>query len=250
LTSPAAGTAPAGWLPVGGNDKYAAQTTPSTTVSMRVGAQLWSWIHARLQEPNTVLGVLIALLVIMLLLQHPLARAIGTESPPSAMSGSTDTAVPAAAPVSPSSVSSLGHAWTSLPDVPQRDPFQPLVGQQGGLQSPVAIGPVPHQHVSSGKSVTGTSSGTVSNPGNASGGSTAAGSGHAATGAGAGGNCFAHHVVQSGDSLWSIADEDLVSHGYKSVAAAVHAVYGANRATIGSDPSYLTPGERLCLPSS
>jgi Tfp pilus assembly protein FimV len=164
------------------------------------------------------------------------------------MSGSTDTAVPAAAPVSPSSVASLGHAWTSLPQVLQRDPFQPLVGQQGSLQSPVAIGPVPHQHVSSRKPASGTHSGTVSNPGNASGGSTATGSGH--TAAGGGGNCFAHHVVRSGDSLWSIADEDLVSHGYKSVAAAVHAVYGANRATIGSDPSYLTPGERLCLPSS
>src|SRR5581483_10091137 len=227
-TAAAAGT-PAGWLPAGGNEKYV-DYTPSTTVSMRVGAQMWSWIHARLQEPNTVLGILIVLFVMILLLQHPLARAIGTESPPSALSGSTDSAVPAAGPVPPSSVASLGHAWTSLPNVLQRDPFQPLVGQQGVVQTPVAIGPAPQHHASSAKSGTGSASGTGSksgtatNPGSTTGGSQANGSGQSA-GAGTGGGCFAHYVVQSGDSLWSIADADLVSHGYKSVAAAVHAVY-------------------------
>lgn len=244
--------APVSWQPPARNEHYAEDALPNQAV-LRVGAQLWSWIHARLQEPNTITGVLIVLLVMIVLLQHPLARAIGTESPPAALSGSTDTAAPAMAPVAPSSVASLGHAWSGLPDVPQRDPFQPLVGQAGVVQAPTAIGPAPQQpsttstgssngqrHQSSGQAGHG-----QAGPGQPNGNSGA--SGHQQQ---SGGRCLATHVVQSGDSLWSISGQDLMNHGYKSVGSAVHALYAANRKTIGPDASYLVPGQRLCLPAS
>jgi hypothetical protein len=238
----AAASAMPGGLSAARNERYAEDTRSNDAV-LRAGAQMWSWIHARLQEPNTITGVLIALLVIIILFQHPLARAIGTESPPAALSGSTDSAAPAAAPVSPSSVASLGHAWSKLPDVVQRDPFQPLVGQGGVVESPAAIGPAPqnaataprHRHHPSATQ-------PQPNSGNRSGkaGSSTAG----------GGSCASSYVVRSGDSLWSIADSDLTSHGYKSVGAAVQALYSTNHAKIGPDPSYLVPGERLCLPKA
>src|SRR5881398_4070615 len=111
----AAASALPGRLSAARNERYAEDTASNDRV-LRAGAQMWSWIHARLQEPNTITGVLISLLVIIILFQHPLARAIGTESPPAAISGPSASAVPAAAPVAPSSVASLGHAWSKLPD--------------------------------------------------------------------------------------------------------------------------------------
>lgn len=231
-----------GGLSAARNERYA-EDAGSNDAVLRAGAQVWSWIHARLQEPNTITGVLIALLVIIILFQHPLARAIGTESPPAALSGPTDSAAPAVAPVAPSSVASLGHAWSKLPDVVQRDPFQPLVGQGGVVESPAAIGPAPqnaataprHRHQSSATQ-------SQHHTGNGSGqtGSSSAGAG----------SCGASYVVRSGDSLWSIADSELTSNAYKGVGAAVHALYSANHAKIGPDASYLVPGERLCLPKS
>jgi hypothetical protein len=237
----AAATFPGGLSPAR-NEQYAEDTRSSQAV-LRAGAQMWSWIHARLQEPNTITGVLIALLVIIILFQHPLARAIGTESPPAAVSGPSSSAVPALAPVAPSSVATLGHAWSKLPDVVQRNPFQPLVGAGGIVQSPVAIGPPPenaataprHRHHRS-----------ATQPKR----NTGSGAGKAGSSGAAGASCAASYVVESGDSLWSIADSELTSHGYKSVGAAVHALYGTNRAKIGPDASYLVPGERLCLPKA
>jgi hypothetical protein len=241
MTSP--GAIPAGWMPSAPAANGSFASGQPNQVVLRAGAPVWSWIHARLQEPNTITGVLVALLVIIILFQHPLARAIGTESPPAALSGPTDSAAPAVAPVAPSSVASLGHAWSKLPDVVQRNPFQPLLGESGVVQSPVAIGPAPqnaaavprHRHHPS-----------ATQPQRHTGN----GSGQTGSSSAGGGSCAASHVVRAGDSLWSIADSDLTSRGYKSVDAAVHALYSTNRAKIGPDPSYLVPGQRLCLPKA
>jgi nucleoid-associated protein YgaU len=59
----------------------------------------------------------------------------------------------------------------------------------------------------------------------------------------ASGGCRAVYVVRSGDSLWSIAH-------HSTQRGTIHdwqALYAANRAAIGANPSYLTVGEQLCL---
>jgi hypothetical protein len=56
-------------------------------------------------------------------------------------------------------------------------------------------------------------------------------------------------VVAPGDSLWSIAAEQLPRDASDGrVTACWHAVYAANRAVIGTDPDVLEPGQRLRLP--
>jgi nucleoid-associated protein YgaU len=57
------------------------------------------------------------------------------------------------------------------------------------------------------------------------------------------------HVVQAGDSLWSIAASTLPSgSGAADVASASGAWYAANRATIGPDPDVIHPGQQLVAP--
>jgi len=56
-------------------------------------------------------------------------------------------------------------------------------------------------------------------------------------------------VVSPGDSLWSIAVDDLpVGASDARITARWHAVYAANRSVIGADPDLLEPGQRLRLP--
>jgi nucleoid-associated protein YgaU len=56
-------------------------------------------------------------------------------------------------------------------------------------------------------------------------------------------------VVRGGDSLWSIAASRLPrSAGPAEVDRAWRAVYAANRAEVGPDPSLIRPGQRLRLP--
>lgn len=58
------------------------------------------------------------------------------------------------------------------------------------------------------------------------------------------------HVVQRGDSLWSIAERALGPDA--DVAALVdhwHRTYAANRAVVGDDPDLIHPGQQLVLPT-
>jgi hypothetical protein len=56
-------------------------------------------------------------------------------------------------------------------------------------------------------------------------------------------------VVRPGDSLWSIAREDLPAGASDAdVIARWHAVYAANRTLIGPDPDLIRPGQHLRLP--
>lgn len=53
--------------------------------------------------------------------------------------------------------------------------------------------------------------------------------------------------VETGDSLWSIAEEHV---GPQRAAACWPRIYAANRTTIGPDPDHIEPGQRLDLPKS
>jgi hypothetical protein len=56
-------------------------------------------------------------------------------------------------------------------------------------------------------------------------------------------------VVRPGDTLWSLAAVDLPPGASDAaVAERWHAIYAANRATVGADPDVIEPGQRLRLP--
>jgi nucleoid-associated protein YgaU len=57
-------------------------------------------------------------------------------------------------------------------------------------------------------------------------------------------------VVRRGDTLWDIAARQLGTTATDGeIAAEWPHWFSANRATIGSDPDHLVPGERLRAPS-
>jgi LysM repeat protein len=56
-------------------------------------------------------------------------------------------------------------------------------------------------------------------------------------------------VVQPGDSLWSIARDQLKPQATdQATAARVLALYAANRSTIGGDPDLIFAGQKLTAP--
>jgi LysM repeat protein len=56
-------------------------------------------------------------------------------------------------------------------------------------------------------------------------------------------------VVRPGDSLWSIARDQLAPHATdQALAARVLSLYGANRSTIGGDPDLIFAGQKLVAP--
>jgi nucleoid-associated protein YgaU len=185
------------------------------------------------RSPLAWSAVLAVMLVMIVALQHPLARAIGTESATHASTFATVTQ-----PAAPSAVAALtapalrAAAGAPLPNRPPRNPFVPLLtaphgaavpsapittAGQGELTivshaaAPPAVAPAPGEHAHDG--------------------------------------CAASYEVRAGDSLWSIAASHAGVHGVHATAIAWHAIYASNRSTIGGNPGLLLPGERLCLPS-
>jgi nucleoid-associated protein YgaU len=60
-----------------------------------------------------------------------------------------------------------------------------------------------------------------------------------------------HHVVQAGESLWSIATDTLAPDATAAQVASTSASwYDANRAAIGPDPDLLLPGQQLTAPDA
>jgi Tfp pilus assembly protein FimV len=59
------------------------------------------------------------------------------------------------------------------------------------------------------------------------------------------------HVVQAGESLWSIAADALPPDATAAqVASASASWYDANRAEIGPDPNLILPGQQLAAPNA
>lgn len=59
------------------------------------------------------------------------------------------------------------------------------------------------------------------------------------------------HVVQPGDSLWSIAASSLADPRHVgTVAQQTQRWYDMNRETIGADPDLIQPGQRLVAPDA
>jgi nucleoid-associated protein YgaU len=60
-----------------------------------------------------------------------------------------------------------------------------------------------------------------------------------------------HHVVQAGESLWTIATDVLPPAATPAQVASTSAAwYDANRTTIGPDPDLILPGQQLTAPGA
>jgi hypothetical protein len=175
--------------------------------------------------------LLLVLLFVIMVWQHPLARAIGTESRAAVPAASAATlSVPPAA-ISQHLLPRRG-SWHEIHHGSARNPFLPLLSTNGTPTAPTSLGTTPP--------------GRTAHTGHGNGGAPAPRTRGPAPPTG--GGCAVAYVVAPGQSLWAIAQAHLMSRGYASVTAAWHALYAANRATVGSDPDLLHVGERLCAP--
>jgi nucleoid-associated protein YgaU len=172
--------------------------------------------------------LLVALLALVVVAHHPLARALGTESSDSTAVGVAGApllpftvATPPAAPVAATPRPVARHAPV--------DPFRSLVTTSGQLQARQYL---PSRH------------GRAANTRHHAAGATA-------TPSSAG--CPSSVVVTAGQSLWSIAAShhlgDVKKGGRASASSSGwQALYDANRQAVGGNPDVLHVGTRLCLP--
>jgi hypothetical protein len=232
-------------LSSGKGDRYAEEKPTSDTVQ-RLVEGAWSSLGPRLGQPGVLTGMLVVLLLVVVVWQHPLAKALGTEKVVPTLNPATPATVSAAPPNLP--VRTHPRGWHKLPHTTPRDPFKALLAASAATST----GTTQSASAATGSAATGTGTGAGTGTGTGSGGSTQGSGSHGghAGSTSPSGRCFATHVVAPGESLWSISNDRLLSHGFSSVNKAWHALYAANRSTIGSDPSYLLVGEKLCLPKA
>jgi hypothetical protein len=224
---------------------YASEEAPTSDTVQRLVEGTWASIGPRLGQPGVLTGIMVMLLFIVVVWQHPLAKAIGTEKTVPPLVPTSTNPVAAAPPNPTATTSKVSH---KLPKTHPRDPFNALLASSGS--GTVGTSPTTTQAVQS------TGSGTATNTGTGTGTGTSTGTGgsavhhHGSSGATpTPAGCAATHIVKPGESLWSIANAHLLGHGFHNVDTAWHALYAKNRSTIGSNPNYLVAGERLCLPS-
>jgi nucleoid-associated protein YgaU len=183
-------------------------------------------------EPSLWTIVLVVVLIAILGAHARIARLLGTARPTTAPVAVQAPLSAAIAPVSLASTEATTHAPAAAPIATHapRDPFRALVSSTGArvpaVALPVSNGhalPLPH-HGSNGTS---TSSPTSTTPA----------------------GCAAGHIVQTGDSLWSIAAQHVKETGRGDIDSVWHRIYAANRGKIGDQPSVLPVGIKLCLPT-
>jgi nucleoid-associated protein YgaU len=161
--------------------------------------------------------------------RHPIAHAIGTEADDTAMTPSVVATAPAVAGPAPSAAAA---AVAPVPTHAPRNPFRALVDASGALVAPSLAGAA----ASVGTTVTTKTSHptSVSKPAAVAGSATCAGT---------------VHTVVAGDSLWSLAATMVKSNDTGKINVVWHRIYEANTPPLGSNPSLLPVGTKLCLPS-
>src|SRR3954465_2014699 len=181
----------------------------------------WRRVGGSLNEPNAwTVGVVLATGVV-LIARHPIARALGTETPARPL-------VTAEAPARTHTVThapSLALSGPAVPTHAPRDPFRALVTAAGKVLAPVDATAAPP--AVAGKVVPAPTPASVS------------------------ASCTGRsHRVVAGDTLWTLAARTVRSSDSARVTVAWHRLYAANRAAVGANPSVLQVGSALCLPTS
>ena len=181
-------------------------------------------------EPEPWIVAVLLATGVAVIARHPLARAIGTEVDDTTLTPSVvATAPPASTPVTTAPAGAAAPVPTHAP----RNPFRALVDASGAIVAPDAAAVAaasaatavthPQKHVSAPASVpaaaaSGTCAGTV-------------------------------HTVVAGDTLWSLAAKIVKSGDTGKINVVWHRIYKANTPPLGSNPSLLPVGAKLCLPT-
>ena len=170
--------------------------------------------------------------------RHPIARAIGTEVDdttltPSVVASAPPTAAPAAGV--PAAIAA------PVPTHAPRNPFHALVQASGGIIAPdlgqalTSTTTVPRHVAKPAASKPAALKPAVSKP--------SAPALASATCAGT------MHTVVAGDTLWTLAAKIVKSNDTAAINVEWHRIYKNNATAVGSNPSLLPVGAKLCLPT-
>jgi len=182
-------------------------------------------------EPEPWIVAVLLATGVAVIARHPIARAIGTEADDTTM---TPSVVATAGPAPSTAASVPAAAAAPVPTHAPRNPFRALVDASGALVVPdaaaaAAATAATTQAVPSTKPVT-------HQPKPAAVGST---------------SCAGTvHTVVAGDTLWSLAARMVKSGDTGKINVVWHRIYKMNTPPLGSNPSLLPVGTKLCLPSN
>jgi nucleoid-associated protein YgaU len=180
-------------------------------------------------EPEPWIVAVLLVTGVAVIARHPLARAIGTEAGDTTL---TPSVVATAAP-SPTQVAAAAAAAAApVPTHAPRNPFRALVSASGAIIAPEAVHAATTPKTSTRHAV----KPAISKPSTSAAGS--------ATCAGT------VHTVVAGDTLWTLAAKIVKSNDVGKITATWHRIYKDNTPPLGSNPSLLPVGAKLCLPSN
>jgi nucleoid-associated protein YgaU len=179
-------------------------------------------------EPEPWIVAVLLATGVAVIARHPIARAIGTEADDTTMTPS----VVATAPPAPSSTASVPAAAAApVPTHAPRNPFRALVDASGALVAP---------NVAAAAAATAATA-QVTKPVTP----------QPKPAAVASTSCAGTvHTVVAGDTLWSLAARMVKSNDTAKINVVWHRIYKANTPPLGSNPSLLPVGTKLCLPSN
>jgi nucleoid-associated protein YgaU len=198
--------------------------------------------------------VLVLVLLAILGAHNRIARDLGTAAGPAqgtVTALSTATSPPVSITAANPATGTQGAA--PLPDRAPRDPFQALVAANGNRVAAVALpigkaaraAATARSRASTHSATSGAAKGAAGSASHHS--SSAASQGTSGARVAARGGSV--HVVRAGESLWSIAQQHVNETGHGSVVKYWHRIYAANAHAIGANPSLLSIGLHLHLPS-
>lgn len=181
-------------------------------------------------EPEPWIIAVLLVTGVAVVARHPIARAIGTEADDTTL---TPSVVATAAPSPSHTAAAQAAAAAPAPTHAPRNPFRALVSASGALVAPQL-----------GQAAAATQSGTHQAVRHAT--PTAKPS----TPVGASATCAGTmHTVVAGDTLWTLAAKIVKSGDVGRITVEWHRIYNANTPPLGSNPSLLPVGAKLCLPS-
>jgi nucleoid-associated protein YgaU len=180
-------------------------------------------------EPEPWIVAVLLATGVAVIARHPIAQAIGTETDETTL---TPSVVATAPPSTTQAVPAPAAAAAAVPTHAPRNPFHALVSASGAIIAPEAV------QAAGAASKAGTH--LSANPGTSKPSTPALGS---ATCAGT------MHTVVAGDTLWTLAAKIVKSNDVGRINVVWHRIYKANTPPLGSNPSLLPVGAKLCLPS-
>jgi len=183
-------------------------------------------------EPEPWIVAVLLATGVAVIARHPIARAIGTEADDTTM---TPSVVATAGPAPSTAPTARAGAVAPVPTHAPRNPFGALVDASGAIVAPEAVSAATatakavEAAVEPAKPVARQPKPVAAGPSSCAG---------------------TAYTVVAGDTLWSLAARTVKSGDTAKINVVWHRIYKANTPPLGSNPSLLPVGTKLCLPAS